>query len=369
MDRSLHMRADGTFDSIRKPHTRQENLRGKVQTTQGLRLLAGWCAASSLFLGAALPKPVSAGSYSMTLLWTAPGDDGDAGRAAGYDLRYSTSAVGADTSGWWGSAIAAISLPMPSISGQSDSAVVSGLVPETTYHFVLRTIDDAGNVSGFSNVLTATTDSEIPPPAPGCDVPALMPAQFSAVEDSGAVALSWSPTSDPVAGALHLWRAAGASGAVTLLATVSDPAQTLYRDPSVRAGSMYRYRATWAAGCGDGPATPSRVVSIPDPPGSPGEPAASSAVAAVHAYPNPSTDVVHFLIHVENPSGGHVQIRLFDLSGRVIAEIADGSFPSGETVISWPRLTRNGDRVAPGYYESLGTIGNTSVRERLILLP
>jgi hypothetical protein len=218
-----------------------------------------------LLATAALPRAASGDPYSIVLVWTAPGDDADVGRATRYELRFSTSSVGADIAEWWGSANAAASLPTPSSSGQPDSTVVRGLHPGVTYYFVLRSIDDAGNPSPFSNVAAATTDS--------------------------------------------------------------------------------------TAGVPGGSATP------------------ASPAAAIHAYPNPSTDAVHFVIHVEDPAGERVRIRLFDLSGRVIADIADGSFPSGNTVISWPRVTRNGDRVAPGYYESIGTIGEGSVRERLILLP
>lgn len=305
----------------------------------------------------------------MALLWTAPGDDADAGRAYRYDLRFSTASVGADTAGWWGGATAAANLPRPSVSGSTDSTIVTGLNPETVYYFVIQSSDEAGNVSGFSNVATAATDPEIPPPALNCSAPGAAPARFSATQDSGGVALAWAPASDPLAGALHVWRAPGNSGPLALIATITDPLRTTYLDTNVRAGRTYRYRATWSATCGDGPATPSEVVSIPDG-GSPGAPVtASTALPRIHAFPNPSTDAVRFVVHIADPSGERVQIRLFDLSGKVIADIADGSFPSGDTIVSWPRLTRNGARVAPGYYESIGTIGNASVRERLVLLP
>jgi hypothetical protein len=303
----------------------------------------------------------------MTLLWTAPGDDADVGRAFRYDLRYSTTPVGVDTLQWWSTASGATNLPRPSLSGLTDSTLVQGLDPATTYYFVLRTFDEAGNVSGFSNVCIATTDPEVPPPT--CTAPASAPSQFSATVDSNVVVLRWALSSDPLARVLHLWRAVGASGALSLFHTPASPSQTAYIDAGVQPGKTYRYRATWSDSCGDGPATASIIVSIPDA-GSPGGAASVGGTApAIHAYPNPSTDAVHFVIHVTDPSGGHVQIRLFDLSGRVIADIAEGSYPSGDTVISWPRVTRNGDRVAPGYYESMGTIGAAPVRERLILLP
>jgi flagellar hook assembly protein FlgD len=96
---------------------------------------------------------------------------------------------------------------------------------------------------------------------------------------------------------------------------------------------------------------------------------AAGAGARIHAYPNPATDAVQFVVHVESASGGRVRLRLFDLAGRVVSDIADGLFPQGDSVISWPRTTRNGERVAPGFYESVGTVGEAMVRERIVLLP
>jgi len=242
---------------------------------------------------------------------------------------------------------------------------VTSLVPETTYYFVLRTFDEWGNVSGFSNVAAATTDAEIPPPTPGCNAPASAPTPFQAREDSSVVLLSWGASFDPLARALRVWRGVGASGPLGLLTTVYDPSVTEYRDASVRPGKTYRYRATWSDSCGDGPATAPTVVSIPN--SATGPPTLNEVT--LHAYPNPSRDAVRFVIHVEGSSEQLVHIRLYDLTGHVVADIAEGAFPSGDTVVSWPRLTLQGDRVAPGYYESIGTVGMSAVRERLILLP
>ena len=340
----------------------------KVQTILRLRLLPSSCAAFLLLLTVTAPCAWSRSPYSITVEWTAPADDPGSGRAYRYDLRYSTSYVGADTVGWWEGAETAKSLPMPSAPGQSDSVAVTGLDPETTYYFILRSFDEFNAASGFSNVASATTPPEIPAAQPGCAAPASAPAQFQAREDSKTVLLSWAPSSDPLATTLRVWRASGASGPLGLLGTVTDPAQTEYRDTGVRRGETYRYRATWSDSCGDGPATASNVISIPS--DDPRPPATASREAApLHAYPNPSRDAVRFVIHVEAPTGEQVHIRLFDLTGRVVAEIADGSFPSGDTTISWPRLTLWGDRVAPGYYESIGSVGRARVRERLILLP
>jgi hypothetical protein len=64
-----------------------------------------------------------------------------------------------------------------------------------------------------------------------------------------------------------------------------------------------------------------------------------------------------------------VRVRLYDLTGRWLADLADGTYAAGETLLPWNRQTRMGDPASPGYYEALGTIGSTRVRERLVLLP
>ena len=194
-------------------------------------------------------------------MWTATGDDQNTGRASGYDLRYSTTPVPADLAAWWSAATVATGLPQPQNPGLEDTATIRGLLPETTYYFVLCVYDDAGNRSAFSNVAMVTTGLADSLPEP-------------------------------------------------------DPQPTL-----------------------------------------------------LHAYPNPAHDLVRFVIHVDGVSDQPVRIRLFDPYGRVVAEIADGVYPVGDTILSWPRVTVHGDRVAPGYYESIGTIGLRSVRERIVLLP
>ncbi len=101
----------------------------------------------------------NATTSSITLTWTAPGDDGTTGTANNYDIRYSTQMIDNDN---WDSATQIAGEPAPSVAGTSESMTVSGLADGTTYYFAMKTSDEVPNTSGLSNVVTRTTVA-IPP--------------------------------------------------------------------------------------------------------------------------------------------------------------------------------------------------------------
>lgn len=87
-------------------------------------------------------------SGALVLSWTAPGDDGKRGRAAGYDLRVATIPV---TEANFGQAMQMTGVPAPGVSGSSESFTAAGLAAGATYYFALKTKDEVDNVSGISN--------------------------------------------------------------------------------------------------------------------------------------------------------------------------------------------------------------------------
>lgn len=91
---------------------------------------------------------------SVTLAWSAPGDDGAMGTAAAYDMRYSTSPL---TAGTFETAAQATGEPMPSPVAFPEDMVVGGLAAGTTYYFGIKASDEAGNASGLSNVVMKST--------------------------------------------------------------------------------------------------------------------------------------------------------------------------------------------------------------------
>ena len=93
-------------------------------------------------------------SDSITLTWTAPGDDGDVGVASQYDIRYSTSPI---DEGNWDTAMQVIGEPPPKLAGSEESFVVTGLSPGTRYYFAIKTTDEVPNWSDLSNVASGMT--------------------------------------------------------------------------------------------------------------------------------------------------------------------------------------------------------------------
>lgn len=97
---------------------------------------------------------------SISVRWTAPGDDGATGTAASYDVRYSTTAI---TSSNWGSALQATGEPSPAVAGTAQTFTISGLSGSRTYYVAVKTTDDYGNISLLSNVVNGTTTDTVAP--------------------------------------------------------------------------------------------------------------------------------------------------------------------------------------------------------------
>jgi hypothetical protein len=102
------------------------------------------------------------GAYpgEVLLTWTAPGDDGAAGTASAYVIRWSYAALTAGNFGAAGDLDRWIVEPVPAAGGTAESLYVFGLNPDSTYHFALLAQDDVPNTGGVSNDASSA-------PAPG----------------------------------------------------------------------------------------------------------------------------------------------------------------------------------------------------------
>jgi hypothetical protein len=91
---------------------------------------------------------------SVTLNWTAPGDDGTIGTAKSYDIRYAPFPIAAAT---FANATQVSGAPVPSTSGTLQSFTVSGLTAGSQYYFAISTRDEVPNTSQISNVIVTVT--------------------------------------------------------------------------------------------------------------------------------------------------------------------------------------------------------------------
>lgn len=123
---------------------------------------------------------------TIDLTWTAPGDDGSSGTATSYDIRYS---LGTVTSGTFATDLQAIGEPTPLVAGQQQTFTLTGLASNTTYTVAIKALDEVGNTSSISNVVTKATTADAT--APG----AISNLAVIAV-GSGTVTLQWTAPGD-----------------------------------------------------------------------------------------------------------------------------------------------------------------------------
>jgi hypothetical protein len=102
-----------------------------------------------------LAAPAMAQTRSITLGWTAPGDDGWIGQARQYDMRFSRFPI---TESNFGFAARLNTSILPGPTGSIERLTIFGLTPGVAYYFAVRTADDAGNWSRVSNVAYVGAD-------------------------------------------------------------------------------------------------------------------------------------------------------------------------------------------------------------------
>jgi hypothetical protein len=160
----------------------------------------------------------SSAKTTVTLTWTAPGNDGTEGRAVEYDVRYGDAAITGES---WSTAQRVEGVSAPSAAWTTDSLMVTGLEEATTYYFALKTRDQVPNWSALSNVIETMTSSS-----------STLQRLTSSPEGTYAVSPCWSPDGQEIAfwatwnGDYEIYRVPSAGGTATRL--TSDPAMDCY---------------------------------------------------------------------------------------------------------------------------------------------
>jgi uncharacterized protein YegL len=99
-------------------------------------------------------------SGTVDLKWTAPGDDGKIGISSEYIVRYAEFEINTEYA--WHGAENISGVQSPSPAGTEESFFVSGLTPGAIYHFAVRALDEAGNISDLSNNASAMAETVYP---------------------------------------------------------------------------------------------------------------------------------------------------------------------------------------------------------------
>ena len=89
----------------------------------------------------------AATTTSVTLRWTAPGDDGTTGTAASYELRWASEPITPATF----AAATAVAAPLPQLAGTVHEVTIA-VPPTGTIYLALRAKDELGNTGELSNV-------------------------------------------------------------------------------------------------------------------------------------------------------------------------------------------------------------------------
>ena len=314
----------------------------------------------TLVLALALTQPVApmparaqgAGTDSLTLAWSAPGDDGDIGTASVYEMRMSTSPI--DSSNW---SIAALvkGAPVPQPAGTRERMVARGLTAGTIYYFAVRTADEVGNWSGLSNVVRWDWINDTAPPAAPLGLAA-------ALQGGGGVQVNWAPNSEPDLAGYTVYRALGAGGPFTAL---NGPLVTSasYMDGTIPAGTgTVWYQVTARDGTGNESAR-SNTISV-----SLG--AGTTAWAFRLAYPNPSGPGKSVRLPlVVPPVGGEARIEIVNNIGQRVRRMDLGTLAPGTPIIQWDGRNDAGREVAPGAYTAWLIAGSTRIGVRVVRVP
>lgn len=120
---------------------------------------------------------------TLTLTWTAPGNDANVGQVVEYDLRRAADPI---TDEGWNDAVRVIGVPVPHSAGGRESFTVTGLQRESVYYFALKASDETPSWSPLSNVVRGS-------------MVGLVRLTTTTGDHVGAYAPAWSPDGQTIA--------------------------------------------------------------------------------------------------------------------------------------------------------------------------
>jgi hypothetical protein len=85
------------------------------------------------------------------------------------------------------------------------------------------------------------------------------------------------------------------------------------------------------------------------------------------AYPNPFSGTTEIAFSV--PVASEVSLKVYDINGRLVRSLVEGSLSAGSHRVVWDGRTSDGGRTAPGVYLAVVRIGSEETASKMFLLP
>jgi hypothetical protein len=290
------------------------------------------------------------GASSVSLTWTATGDDSLTGTATRYEVRWSAAPI--TPANFSAATLVTGGVPAPAAPGTAQGCTVTGLDRTVDLHFAARVADEMNNWSALSNDVSVPRLLDTAPPA--------TPTGLAAAKEASGVRVHWTPNAEPDLAGYHVYRAMSAGGAFTRMdgsllvspefldAAAPDSASLWYAVSAVDASNNESARSAafrvWLHAEG--------IV----------------AVTLQAAYPNPSGLAEQVMLPVAVPASGPVdgRIDIVNSAGERVRSIALQALAPGTTLVAWDGRNDAGRATVPGVYRALLTAGGSQHVVRLV---
>lgn len=290
---------------------------------------------------------------SVTLGWTATGDDSLTGVAHHYELRWSASPITA--ANFSAATLVATGVPAPAAPGTAQGCTVNGLNRSIDLYFAMRVHDEAGNASALSNVVLVDHLLDTAPPA--------TPSGLAGGPEAAGVHLRWNANTEADLAGYHVYRAAVAAGPFARI-DASTVGTADFVDASAPDSASLWYAVTAIDATGNESAR-SAAVQVWLTAGN------SSAMQIQAAYPNPCplADVV--TLPVEVPVGGPFDARvdILNSAGERVRTLELRGLTPGTNNVTWDGRSDGNRTCAPGVYRAWLQAGGTSQQVKMVRTP
>ena len=214
-----------------------------------------------------------------------------------------------------------------------------------TYYYILSAVDRSGNIGACSEL------------APDESVATLLES-FMLNMVGSRVELAWRLSACDENMEFAVLRAGDPGGNFEKLPAAGltrDGLDFVYRDAGCAPGASYRYRVECTNGAKTTTLFETERIATPATP------------LALHQNSpnpfNPSTTIRYYL-----PERMRVRLEVFDVSGRLVARLADGEQSPGEKAMQWDGRSMRGERASSGVYYYRLQAGKEVISRMMVLL-